>query len=247
MRLLTPPGVFRPRSDSRLLARVAGARIRNASVRSVLDPFTGSGILAIAAALAGAPRVTAVDISRRAVACTWANARLNRVHVQAVRGDLFEPVDGERFDLIIANPPYVPGELSPSAARNAARAWEGGPDGRELIDRLCSQAPGYLSPDGELLLVHSSVCGRTQTEEALRAEGFAVEILQAQRGPLGPLLAARAQALRRNGLLPCASEKAEEELLVFAARLAPDPDLARNRDGSQPTPPAVSRARASAV
>jgi release factor glutamine methyltransferase len=245
MRLLTPPGVFRPRSDSRLLARVATARIRNASVRSVLDPFTGSGILAIAAALAGARRVTAVDISRRAVACASANARLNGVRVRAVRGDLFEPVAGEGFDLIVANPPYVPGELSPSSVRNAARAWEGGPGGRELIDRLCSEAAGYLSPDGELLLVHSSVCGRSQTERALRAQGFAVEILHAQRGPLGPLLAPRAQALRRNGLLSSGSDQAEEELFVFAARLAPGPDLPQGPDSSRPSPAVLTRARAS--
>src|SRR5688572_13439490 len=128
MRLLTVPGVFRPRSDSWMLARRLAHHVRPGD--EVLDPFTGSGVLAVAAARLGG-RVTAVDVSRRAVLCARLNARLNGVRIDAVRGDMSEPVAGRRFDLIVANPPYLP-SADASPPRGAARAWEGGPDGRRL-------------------------------------------------------------------------------------------------------------------
>jgi release factor glutamine methyltransferase len=182
----------------------------------VLDPFTGSGILALAAARAGAA-ATAVDVSRRAVACAALNARLNGVRVRALPGDLFAPVAGERFDLIVANPPYVPGAQD-GPARGAARAWEGGADGRALIDRLCAEAPAHLTPGGELLIVHSEVCGERATLDRLAAAGLEAEVVERHRGPLGPLMEARRAELERRGLL--APGAREEEVLVFAGRAA---------------------------
>lgn len=214
MRLITVPGVFRPRSDSRLLAAIAAERVRPAT--TVLDPFTGSGILAIAAARAGALAVSAVDVSRRAVLCARLNARINKVRVRAVRGNVFSPFPGRRFDLIVANPPYLPG--APGAApRGAARAWEGGSDGRELIDRLCDEAPSHLTSGGELVLVQSSVCGLDATLERLDRAGLRGEAIHRQRGPLGPLLAARAEELERRGLL-APGQRDEEVQVVRAVR-----------------------------
>jgi release factor glutamine methyltransferase len=209
-----------------MLARTATERVRELRARSVLDLFTGSGILAIAAAQAGAQQVTAVDISRRSVACAWVNARLNGVRVRALHGDLFGPVAGEQFDLIVANPPYLPGAPDPGATRGPARAWEGGPDGRALLDRLCSKAAAHLRDDGERLIVHSSVCDRQRTERLLRAEGFEVDILDAAHGPLGPILMARTESLRRSGVLPHGGLPTEE-LFVFGARLADEKASAR--------------------
>nr|MBA2421006.1 methyltransferase [Thermoleophilaceae bacterium] len=128
MRIIAPPGVFRPRSDSWMLTEVLREELRPGD--SVLDLCTGSGAVAIAAAVAGAGRVTAVDLSRRAVAAARINARLNGTGLRAVRGSLFEPVGAERFDLIVANPPYVPAE-EVEPPRGAARGWDAGPDGRE--------------------------------------------------------------------------------------------------------------------
>ena len=192
MRLLTVPGVFRPRSDSRLLARIAAQR--TAPGARVVDPFTGSGILAVATALAGAGSVTAIDISRRAVACARLNARLNGTRVRGLRGDMLAPVAGQAFDLIVANPPYLPGAVD--EPRGAARAWEGGADGRSLIDRLCREAPAHLAPGGELLIVHSSLCGTAATLAQLEAGGLEAVLLASLRGPLGPLLADRAPRAR---------------------------------------------------
>jgi release factor glutamine methyltransferase len=107
MRLFTPAGAFSPLSDTWLLAEQlrAEAGLRGGSV---LDVCTGSGALAIASWLAGAGRVTAVDASRRAVLGTRVNARLNGARGRVLHGDLCEPVAGERFDLIVSNPPHVP-------------------------------------------------------------------------------------------------------------------------------------------
>src|SRR5205085_3406486 len=107
VRLLKPPGVFRPLSDTWMLADV----LREATLpprASVLELCAGTGAVAISAALRGAREVTTVDISRRSVLATRVNARLNGVRVRARRGDLFAAVGNARFDAIVSNPPYVP-------------------------------------------------------------------------------------------------------------------------------------------
>lgn len=212
MRLLIPPGVFRPRSDSRLLARVVRDAVRPGT--RVLDVCTGSGIVAVSAALAGAGRVVAVDVSRRAVLTARLNGALNGVPVDGRRGDLYQAVAGERFDLIASNPPYLPsGDDAP--VRGAARAWEAGNDGRALLDRLIDGASAHLRPGGSLLILHSSVCGLETTEERIHDAGLQPALLVRERGPLGPLLAARATTLEARGLL--APGDREEDIAIFRA------------------------------
>jgi release factor glutamine methyltransferase len=212
MRLITVPGVFRPRSDAWLLADVLRRELQRGA--SLLDVFTGSGVLAVAAGRSGAGSVTAVDVSRRAVACARLNGWLNGVRVRTLRGDLFAPVRGERFDAISANPPYLPGAVGP--ARGGARAWEGGGDGRLLLDRLCDEADDHLRPGGALILVQSSVIGLEPTLGRLAERGLSPDVVERRRGPLGPLLAARAPLLEERGLL--GPDEREEELLVIRAR-----------------------------
>lgn len=215
MRIITLPGVFQPRGDARLLA--AAMRRRGlASGARVLDVFSGSGALAVAAAREGAREVTAVDVSRRALLTTWVNARRNGVRVRLRRGDLFAPVAGERYELVLANPPYVPSASEELPRAGAARAWEGGGDGRALLDRLCAAAPAHLAPGGVLLLVQSSVCGEQATLDRLYAAGLDSERVAAERGPLGPLMRSRAELLEERGLL--APGERAEELVVIAAR-----------------------------
>lgn len=178
----------------------------------VLDLCTGSGVVALAAAKRGA-RVLAVDVSRRAVLTARMNARLNGLEVDAVRSDLFSAVDGARFDLIVSNPPYLPGEDDGLPQRGAARAWEGGRSGREFIDRICNEAPEHLLPGGSVLLVHSSVCGVQATLRALSSRGLRARVVARRRGPLGPRLRARVGWLRQHGLL---TADGQEEMLVIS-------------------------------
>jgi release factor glutamine methyltransferase len=217
MRLVTPPGVFEPPSDSWLLVDVLRRR-GLARGASVLDVFTGSGVLAVAAALDGAREVTAIDVSRRAAATARLNARLNGVRVRGLRGDLFAPVEGRRFDLILANPPYVPSAAEELPRSGAARAWEGGFDGRRLIDRFCAGAAQHLAPGGSVLMVHSSFNGERASLDALRDGGLSGAVVARQRGALGPLVSARAQLLESRGLL--APGQRSEEVLVFEATRA---------------------------
>jgi release factor glutamine methyltransferase len=216
MRLLPVPGVFQPPSDAWMLIRyMQGERL--AAGADVLDLCTGSGALAIAAARQGASAVTAVDISRRAVAAVRLNALINRARVKAVRGDLFAAVTGRRFDLIVSNPPYLPGDVSELPRRGLARATEAGPSGRAFLDRIAAQAAAHLTERGTILLVYSTVCNEPETLEALRAGGLTPRVVVRQRGPLGPYLRARVDWLRAQRLLLPGDE---EEILVVRAERA---------------------------
>jgi release factor glutamine methyltransferase len=185
---------------------------------TVLDVCTGSGAIAVAGARAGAGAVTAVDVSRRSVLTVRINARLNGVRVRALRGDLFAPVAGERFDVIVSNPPYLPAEDDALPSRGPERAWDAGADGRVLLDRICADARAHLNPGGAVLLVHSDLIGVDRTVTALQAGGLHVDVLERRRGPLGPLLTARAPLLEARGLL--APGEREEEIVVVRGAAA---------------------------
>jgi len=199
---------------------------------AALDICTGSGALAVAAAQAGARSVTAVDVSRRAVLAARLNGALNGVRIRALRGDLFEPIAGRRFDVIVSNPPYLPASSDELPEAGLERAWEAGTDGRVLIDRIAAGAAEHLHPGGVLLLVQSSICGVARTLELLEGSKLEAEVVERRRGPLGPLLAARTAKLEQRGLLPLGER--EEELVIVRAR-APVGGV-RRLNGRETTP-----------
>ena len=213
MRLVTLPGVFRPISDTWLLADALDREGLPPGAR-VLDLCSGSGALAIRAARRA--QATAVDVSLRAVATIRLNALLNGVKVRAVRGDLLDAVPGERFDAIVSNPPYVPAPSDALPARGPARAWDAGRDGRALLDRICEAAPAHLASGGVLLVVHSSLLGYERTAEALAAGGLEVDLAAQEHGPLGPLMNGRRAHLEAVGLLDPGQR--EEDVLVVRGR-----------------------------
>ncbi len=201
-----------------MLADVLTAQVE-LSGSEVLELGTGSGAIAVSAARGGAGHVTAIDVSRRALLCAWLNARLHGVRVELLRGDLFAPVRERRFDFVVSNPPYLPAPAAERGdrlpARGAARAWEGGNDGRRLIERICAQVGYHLKPRGTVLLMQSSVNGIDRTLSALEAGGLRADVVARRRGPLGPILRSRAQSLRERGLL---GPRDEEELVVVRGR-----------------------------
>ncbi|HET6548828.1 MAG TPA: HemK2/MTQ2 family protein methyltransferase [Solirubrobacter sp.] len=212
MRAVFLPGVFRPRSDTRLLARVARAVPLQPGAR-VLELCAGPAIAGVTAAR-GRALLTTVDVSRRAVFNAWLNARLNGVEVSARRGDLWEAVAGERFDLVLANPPYVPGPPPPE--RGAARAWDAGDDGRALLDRICSGVAAHLRPGGIVLLVHSELVGREATLGTLAEYGLGADVAACEHGPLGPLVSARRGELEARGILR--PGQSSEDVFVLRGR-----------------------------
>lgn len=199
MRLIRLPGVHSPVSDTWLLAEVM-ARQELAGAR-VADICTGTGALAIAAALGGARMVTAVDLTWRASCCARLNARLHNVRVDVRRGDLWEPLRGETFDLVVSNPPYIPAATDELPRRAALIPLDAGRGGRALLDRLCRDAPAHLRPGGSILLVHSSVCGVDASLAALGQAGLRAEVALSRTGPLGPVMRQRAAMMRRRGQL----------------------------------------------
>ncbi|MFF9817364.1 HemK2/MTQ2 family protein methyltransferase [Streptomyces sp. NPDC014006] len=212
---LVLPGVYAPQDDTRLLA---GALCDEPLPRgaAVLDVGTGSGALALEAARLGM-RVTAVDVSRRAVWSARLNAWRSGLRLRIRRGNLFEPVRGQSFDLIVANPPYVPAPDGHRTPRGAARAWDAGGDGRLLLDRICREAPGLLRPGGILLIVHSALSDPEQTLICLRAAGLKASVIRRHRIGFGPVLRERQGWLRARGLL--SAEDTSEELVVVRAEL----------------------------
>jgi ribosomal protein L3 glutamine methyltransferase len=127
-------------------------------VRRVLDLCTGSGCLAILAALTfPRARVDAVDLSAGALALARRNVATHRLgnRVTLHRGDLFQPLARQRYDLILTNPPYVDArgmaKLPPEYRHEPRMALAAGDDGLDLVRRILDEAPRHLRAGGGLL------------------------------------------------------------------------------------------------
>jgi release factor glutamine methyltransferase len=148
-----------PRPDTETLVEVALERTRARSMYGrALDLCTGSGCVAVAFARSRPTwRVTASDIATEATELAWENARRSGVafSVRVVTGDLFAPFAGECFELVTANPPYIPspeiGTLPPDVRDFEPRlALDGGPDGLDLLRAVVAGAVERLESDGVL-------------------------------------------------------------------------------------------------
>lgn len=146
--------VYEPAEDTFLLAE----RLAVTEDDVVLEVGTGCGILAVLAA-EKAKRVVAVDVNPYAIECAIKNAQTNSVEdkIEFRRGDLFEPIkQNESLNVIVFNSPYLPSE--PDEEKSwIGKAWAGGPDGRQVIDRFIADAPNFLADDGKIQLVQSSL------------------------------------------------------------------------------------------
>lgn len=168
--LSVPPTVFHPGVfvTSRMFANYL--RCSDLRGRTVIEVGTGSGVLALSAARAGAVRVVALDINPAAVEATTQNARRNGLSeiVEARVSDLFAAaMPDERFDLIISSPPSFSGE----PVDMADRAWHAG-EGYRYLENLYSQAYAHLADNGEMLLLLSSDTNVPLMERWARTAGF---------------------------------------------------------------------------
>ncbi|MBX9846517.1 MAG: 50S ribosomal protein L3 N(5)-glutamine methyltransferase [Xanthobacteraceae bacterium] len=133
--------------------------VRDANaVGRILDLCTGSGCLAILAAMRFPnAMVDAVELSKGALAVAKRNVADHRMknRVRLRQGDLFAPVEGRRYDLIVSNPPYVDGKgmkgLPPECRHEPAIAFDGGADGLAVVRRIIDEAGAHLNERGGLL------------------------------------------------------------------------------------------------
>ena len=210
MSLTRLPGVYRPQHDTSLLAgALTEAGISPGA--SVLDIGCGTGALSIAAARTRPRSITAVDVSRRAVVAALVNTALRGVRAEVRHGDAFDTVAGRTFDLVLANPPYVPGKRARPRGRH--RAWDAGVDGRAVLDRLCANAPLLLAPGGSLLVVHSGLCDEDRTLHQLRGGGLKALVVVRADVPFGPVMRARRWELLELGLIE-PGQKTEELVVI---------------------------------
>ncbi|MDB5987048.1 MAG: ribosomal protein N(5)-glutamine methyltransferase [Nevskia sp.] len=142
---------------------------------TILDLCAGSGCIGIACALAfPEARVELAELDHHAIEITERNLRRHHVEdrVSIAAGDLFKPLKGRRYDLIVTNPPYVPlGEwalLAPEYKHEPRRALEAGIDGMDIVARILKDAPAHLEDAGMLICE----IGGSQAEFEQRFPGF---------------------------------------------------------------------------
>jgi release factor glutamine methyltransferase len=176
LRIAVDPEVFVPRRRTEFLIDQAAAISRTPAV--VVDLCCGSGAMGAAlASVLGGVELYATDLDPTAVRCARQNLASIGGHVY--EGDLYEPLPRElrgRVDILVASPPYVPTEairLLPTEARvhEPLVALDGGTDGLDVVRRVISEAPPWLSPGGHLL-IETSERQATQTAEAMAAAGL---------------------------------------------------------------------------
>ena len=148
------PGVLIPRPDTEILCEEALRRLGPGA--RVLDIGTGSGAIAVSVAKLGKDvHVTAVDVSDTALRVAGGNAERNGAQVRFVKSDCFAALAGEKFDMIISNPPYISRTemetLMPEVRMEPELALFGGEDGLDFYRRISREAGAYLKQGGCLL------------------------------------------------------------------------------------------------
>ena len=160
MPLRVTPDVLTPRPETETLVTAALDRFPDASGSfSVLDLGTGSGAVALAVARERPESVvTATDSSQKALSIAQENAETlgMRGRIRFLQGDWLEPVAGEKFDLMLANPPYVAqrdrDRLPPELSHEPEQALFAGADGLDALRVLVEEGPRALRPGGAIAL-----------------------------------------------------------------------------------------------
>ncbi|NJE50079.1 HemK2/MTQ2 family protein methyltransferase [Thermococcus sp. 9N3] len=168
LRILLDENVYEPAEDTFLLAETLEVK----PGEMALDVGTGTGIIALLMARK-AKYVLGVDVNPKAVELARRNALLNGIrNVEFRLSNLFENVSG-RFDVITFNAPYLPGE--PEEPIDLALV--GGETGREVIYRFIREVPDYLTENGRVYLVQSSITGIEETLNLFREVGLRAEVV----------------------------------------------------------------------
>lgn len=157
--LAVSPATLIPRADTELLVEIALEKLLAGQARHVLDLGTGSGAIALAVARERpSARITAVDASAEALAVARANAERHALSLRLLKSDWFSALGEERFDLVLANPPYIAAD-DPHLGQGDVRyeplsALVAGESGLSDLRRIIEGAPSHLADDGWLAVEH---------------------------------------------------------------------------------------------
>jgi release factor glutamine methyltransferase len=178
-RLRVFPSVFHPKyfGSSLILGRYVESL--DVSGKTFLDMGTGSGIVGLFAARAGA-RVTGVDVNPQAIRCAADNAAAAGFNIEYVESDLFSKLSDRRFDCIAWNPPFFP---KPAGTAAEAALYAG--DGYSVIVRFARECRAHLAPGGHLALVLSLDIDVAAVEFMFRAEGYSLRRAVTEKWGLG--------------------------------------------------------------
>ena len=168
----TDENVYVPAEDSYLLAE----NLEIKEGQSVLEIGTGSGIVAMYASRL-TDSVTVTDINFDACRLAEENFRANGIDgIEILFGNLFEPVKNRKFDVILFNTPYLPTEEDEVLDNTINYAFDGGLNGRKVIDLFLNEVGNHLNDGGIVQLIQSSLSGNEETLEKLDSLGFIAEI-----------------------------------------------------------------------
>ena len=168
----THDNVYVPAEDSYLLAD--NLEIRQG--QSVLEIGTGSGIVAMYASRL-TDDITVTDINFDACELARKNFEDNNIeNIEILFGNLFEPVQNRKFDVILFNTPYLPTEEGEVLDDTINYAFDGGLNGRKVIDVFLNEVGNHLNDGGIVQLIQSSLSGNEETLEKLDNLGFIAEI-----------------------------------------------------------------------
>lgn len=176
--LSVPPEVYPPAEDSFMLAKGA-EKLRG----DILEIGCGSGIASLSAAAAERKNaVLGLDINPEAVRCAKENAKANKIrNARFAVSDLFSKAPKRKFDAIIFNPPYLPTSEAELIDGPINAAFDGGKDGRKVLNRFLLGFGRFLRPGGTLLLIQSSLNDLEKTKKRLGNLGYKVEIIDEER------------------------------------------------------------------
>ena len=173
MELRVYPRVLIPRQETETLCERALESLRGVQNPRVADLCTGSGAIAILIKHSRPDAaVFATELSPQALELARENAESIGADVQFRQGDLLKPLEGQTFDCLVSNPPYIPSAaletLQPEVRLEPRMALDGGADGLLFYRRLAAEAPDYLKPEGKLLMEFGD--GQARDVRAIFAE-----------------------------------------------------------------------------
>ena len=170
--LNTDDNVYNPAEDSYLLAD----NLEINAGQIVLEIGTGSGIVAMYASRL-TDRITVTDINFDACELARRNFEDNGIDgIEILFGNLFEPVENRKFDVILFNTPYLPTEDDDVIDDTINYAFDGGVNGRKVIDLFLNEVGNHLNDGGIVQLIQSSLSGNQETLSMLDELGFIAEI-----------------------------------------------------------------------